>query len=386
MADYLTHGLILSFIYFQLAILVIVLSNILILHRAQKHQQPDTWPSVSILVPARNEEKSIRNCVRSLLEQDYPSYDVTILDDQSSDSTPAILEQMAIEHPQLKVVAGTPPQKGFSGKNWACTQLANYAQGDLLLFTDADTIFNQKALKQLVSGMLGEKADLLTGLPHQQLGSWGERFFVPFFSWAILCFVPLWLAYRNRLPGLSSAVGQMMLFNRHAYFKIGGHENLGLVIVEDLELARRIKAAGFRWRVMNITDMVACRMYCSSKDAFAGFSKNLFACFGFRLLPFLFAYIWLGLLFLEPFFILATKLLGIAQTASLIELGVCIGLSFMVWCLPYIELGFPPLLSLLYPITMIANEVVALKSLIDSVRGRLSWKGRLLTSQKWKWL
>jgi chlorobactene glucosyltransferase len=386
MADYLTHGLILSFIYFQLAILVIVISNILILHRAKKHLQPDTWPSVSILVPARNEEKNIGNCVWSLLEQDYPSYDVIVLDDQSSDSTPAILEQMALEHPQLKFVAGIPPQKGFSGKNWACAQLANCAQGDLLLFTDADTIFNPKALKQLVASMLGEKADLLTGLPHQQLGSWGERLFVPFFSWAILCFVPLWLAYRTRLPGLSSAVGQMMLFNRHAYFKIGGHEKLGLAFVEDLELARRIKAAGFRWRVMNITDIVGCRMYWSSKEAFAGFSKNLFACFDFRLLPFLFAYIWLGLLFLEPFFILATKLLGIAPTASPIELGVCISLSLLVWCLAYFELGFPPLLSLIYPITMIANEVVALKSLVDSLRGRLTWKGRQLTSPKWKWL
>jgi len=386
MATYLTHGLIISFIFFQLVVLSIILSNILVLHCARLHVPPNDFPSVSILVPARNEEKSIDLCIQSLLAQDYPSYEVIALDDQSSDGTLTMLEQIASSQPRLKVLVGTPPPEGISGKNWACAQLADQSQGDLLLFTDADTVFKPHSLRLIVSSMSGEQADLLTGFPRQHVHTWGERLLVPFFSWAVLCFIPLWLAYRLRMPVLSSAVGQMMLFRREAYRKIGGHENLGPVIVDDLVLARRIKAADLRWRVMNVSDLITCRMYHGSREAFDGFSKNLFATFDFHVSVFLFVYIWLGMLFLEPLIILAALTLGQAQTARLSELVICIGLSLLLWLIPYFEMGVPLPLGLIYPLTILANEVVAFQSLRLSMVGRLSWKGRPLGRPKWKWL
>jgi chlorobactene glucosyltransferase len=386
MATYLTHGLIISFIFFQLVVLSIILSNILVLHCARLHVPPNDFPSVSILVPARNEEKSIDLCIQSLLAQDYPSYEVIALDDQSSDGTLNMLEQIASSQPRLKVLVGTPPPEGISGKNWACAQLADQSQGDLLLFTDADTVFKPHSLRLIVSSMSGEQADLLTGFPRQHVHTWGERLLVPFFSWAVLCFIPLWLAYRLRMPVLSSAVGQMMLFRREAYRKIGGHENLGPVIVDDLVLARRIKAADLRWRVMNVSDLITCRMYHGSREAFDGFSKNLFATFDFHVSVFLFVYIWLGMLFLEPLIILAALTLGQAQTARLSELVICIGLSLLLWLIPYFEMGVPLPLGLIYPLTILANEVVAFQSLRLSMVGRLSWKGRPLGRPKWKWL
>jgi chlorobactene glucosyltransferase len=386
MATYLTHGLIISFIFFQLVVLGFILSNILVLHRARLHVPPNDLPTVSILVPARNEENSIELCIQSLLAQDYPSYEVIALDDQSSDGTLTMLEQIASSQPRLKVLAGTPPPEGISGKNWACAHLADQSKGDLLLFTDADTVFKPHSLRLIVSSMSGEQADLLTGFPRQHVHTWGERLLVPFFSWAVLCFIPLWLAYRLRMPVLSSAVGQMMLFRREAYRKIGGHENLGPLIVDDLVLARRIKAADLRWRVMNVSDLITCRMYHGSREAFDGFSKNLFATFDFHVSVFLFVYIWLGMLFLEPLIILAALTLGQAQTARLSELVICIGLSLLLWLIPFFEMGVPLPLGLIYPLTILANEVVAFQSLRLSLVGRLSWKGRPLGRPKWKWL
>lgn len=178
----------------------------------------------------------------------------------------------------------------------------------------------------------------------------------------------------------------MMLFRRASYEAIGGHERLGLSIVDDISLARRIKAAGLRWRVLYIADLITCRMYRNSREAFNGLEKNLFAAFGFRLLPFLFVFLWLAVMFWEPLIVMGLMLFGQAPQARAIELTVCIGLSLLLWLVPYSELGIPSRLAFLYPITLLANEVVAFQSLRLSLAGRLSWKGRILPQSHWKWL
>ena len=385
MLDYFTHDLIIHLILFQTILLLIILSNAWFLHRARRHASPLVFPKVSILVPARNEEKNIAGCVRSLLAQDYPAFEVLVLDDQSTDATLSILEQIAATQPGLKVLAGGPPPEGWLGKNWACTQLARQAQADLLLFTDADTLHQPQSLRILVTALLGEQADLLTGFPRQEVHSWGERLLVPFFSWASFSFVPLGLSYRLRLPLLSSAVGQMMLFRRAAYQAIGGHANVSSSIIDDLMLVRRIKAAGFRWRVLPVTDLIACRMYPGSRAAFEGFARNLFAAFNFRLLVFLFAFCWLAVVFWEPLIVLALSVSGWLPPARIELLAVCIGLSLLVWLIPCLELGFPFGLAFLYPLILLANEVAAFKSLRLSLAGRLTWKDRDLARPHWKW-
>jgi chlorobactene glucosyltransferase len=386
MVSYLTHGLIISFIYFQVLVLIIILSNIVLLQRIYQHKALTNYPSVSILVPVRNEEERISKCIHSLLEQDYPNYEVIVLDDQSSDDTADILVRIRIDHPNLKILAGTPLPQGITGKNWACAQLAEQAKGDLLLFTDADTVFQPQALKEIVNVMYAQEADLLTGYPQQVMESWGERLLVPFFLWAVMCFIPLWLAYRLKVPSLSAAVGQMMLFKREAYQKVGGHSSLGSVIVEDIALARSIKRACLRWRVANFTNLISCRMYLGVQEAFEGFAKNLFAAFDFRLGEFLFVYLWLGAMFLGPLIILAGKLIRIVPDASYTELAICIALSILVWCIPYRELRIPLNLGFIYPITMIANEITAFQSLILSLTGLLTWKDRPLPRSRWKLL
>ena len=386
MVGYLTQALIIHLIIFQAIILLVVVGNIWRLHRTRRYAAPLVYPKVSILVPARNEENNIAGCIYSLLAQDYPSFEVLALDDQSSDSTLSILEKIASSQPKLKVLEGRPIPEGRLGKNWACVQMAQQAQGDLLFFTDADTLHEPRMLRASVTALIGEQADLLTGFPSQEVHSWGERLLVPFFSWACLCFSPLGVAYRLRLPALSIAVGQMMLFRRAAYQEIGGHDRLGSSIIDDLLLARRITAEGLHWRVMNVTDLVKCRMYQGSRAALNGFAKNLFAAFDFSVLRFLFVFVWLAVMFWEPLVVLALFVFGRAPQARAGELAVCIMLSFLIWLIPYFELGIPFGLAFLYPIALLATEVAAFQSLRLSFAGRLTWKNRKLARPRWRWL
>lgn len=373
-------------VIFQAVLLVIVLSNIWITRRARLRPPPQEFPMVSVLIPARNEERNIGECIRSLLAQDFPNFEVLVLDDQSNDGTLEVLKRIAASQPQLQVIQGQPTPENFMGKNWACTQLAEQARGDLLLFTDADTRHRPEMLRSVVTAMIGSKADLLTGHPRQVVHSWGERLLVPFFSWAMFSFIPLALSYRLHLPGLSSAVGQLMLFRREAYQAIGGHAGVHDSVVDDISLTRRIISARLRWRVVHIADLISCRMYHSGREAVDGFTKNLFAVFDQRLLPFLVAYLWLLVMFWKPLVVLVLVMTGQASQSLLADIATCMALALLLWSIHYINLRIPIGLAFLYPITILANVSVALRSCIYSLGGHSEWKGRKITRSRWKLL
>jgi chlorobactene glucosyltransferase len=386
MEEYLTYDLIHHIIGFQSVILLIMISNIWITRRARRHLPPKSFPLVSVLVPARNEARNITDCVHSLLAQDYPSFEILVLDDQSTDSTRTILQEIGDQYTNLIILDGKPKPSGQIGKSWACTQLAQQAKGELLLFTDADTFHKPDSLKSVVTSMIGEKADLLTGFPSQQAHTWGEKLLVPFFSWAMICFNPLWVAYQLRLPELSSAVGQMMLFRREAYFTIGGHAGVNTSLIDDLALARLIKSHGLRWRVTQIADTVSCRMYHNSREAYNGFVKNIFAAFDYHLLPCVFVFTWLFVMFWTPLIVLPLMIFGFAPLPNHLEIWACIGLSTLLWSVPYRYIGFPLYMAILYPVTILANIAVAFQSIRCTIAGKLSWKDRPLAKQNWKWL
>ena len=199
---------------------------------------------------------------------------------------------------------------------------------------------------------------------------------VPFFSWVVFCFTPLALGYRLRWPTLSTAVGQALLFRRDAYEAIGGHAAVRAVIVEDLELARRIKAHGRKWRMLHVTDLIACRMYRGGAEAAAALSRNLFAAFGFRVAPYVFAWAWLLVLFLKPWFDVGLYALGRPIGVPLPAVLASIGLAFLVWLIPYRQLGVPDRLALPYPLVVVLLGGIALRSLWLGLRGRLVWKER----------
>ena len=135
-----------------------------------------------------------------------------------------------------------------------------------------------------------------------------------------------------------------------------------------------------------MADLVSCRMYQSSREAIDGFTKNLFAVFDYRLLPFLFAFLWLLVMFWEPLVVFGMGLSGQAAHAQPAVIAACIVVSVSLWLIHYINMGFPFGLAFLYPFTILANVGIAFRSCVHSLGGHLTWKGRRITRIRWKWL
>lgn len=376
MSDLLTH-LQQGIVTFLGVLLCIALSNWLALRRLESYARGGTGPRVSILLPARNEAANIAACARSLLAQDYPDFELLVLDDNSTDGTGDIARELAARDNRLRVLEGRPLPEGWLGKHWACHQLTQAARGDLWLFTDADTVHHPRALREAVAALQTENADLVTGLPRQEMLSWGERLIVSILPWSIFCFYPLAVAERLRWPPLVMAVGQFMLFRREAYQKIGGHESVRAHVADDIALAQRLVARGGRWRFLDAANRVSCRMYRNFGQAYEGFSKNLFAAFGYNAPLFAAIWLWLALVFLAPPLLLALWPLGIIASPALPL--AAIGLALALWGLCIWRLRLPIQLFIAYPLAVTLAVLIAARSLVLSRAGKAVWKGRLLS-------
>lgn len=239
-------------------------------------EPPPDGPLVSIIVPARNEERVIERCVRSLLEQRYPSFEVIVLDDRSTDRTGQILAELARSDARLRVVGGTPLPAGWVGKCWAAQQAAAAARGSWLLFVDADTRHRPLMLASAVAFAEAHRADLLSLGPYQELGSLAERALLPAIFGVILLGGGSLAQVNDPRHPIAKANGQFMLFRADVYRRIGRHESVRDEIVEDFALARRIKGTGHRLLLVDGSDLVATRMYHSLGEIWEGFSKNAY--------------------------------------------------------------------------------------------------------------
>lgn len=340
-------------------------------------------PLVSLLVPARNEEGNIESCLRSLLAQEYDNYEVLLLDDESQDATWEIASRLAAADSRLRLLRGRPLPAGWLGKHWACWQLAEASRGDLLLFTDADTEHRPTMLPAAVVSQAVEEADLVSALPYQHLGTWCEKLVLPIMSWAMVALLPLGLAHRVRWPVLSGAIGQFMLFTRRAYFAMGGHRAVRDDVVDDMALARRTKACGFRWRLLDGSRQVECRMYRDARGVVYGFGRSIFPALGYRLWVMALIFIGLGMAFLEPAFNLAQWWLGAAFEAGTRDfIFLAVAVSLAPWLMAYHRFRQPFYLALLYPLTVAAVIAIGVHSAVTCLQGKATWKDRALAGGK----
>jgi chlorobactene glucosyltransferase len=379
----------LTYHYFSLAaftavLVVIALSNWRTLRRLGSYPGPIHWPRVSVLVPARNEEANIEPCVRSLLAQEYPDLEVLVLNDHSTDRTGAILAEIAAADARLHVLSGQPLPEGWLGKHWACHQLGQAATGDLLLFTDADTRHGPHSVGFGVAAQQAEDADLVTAIPHEEVVTWAEKLAVPLvMQFGTFAFLPLALAYRLKSPTLSTAIGQYMLFRTEAYEAIGGYAAVRQAAVDDMSLGRLTVACHRRWRMADATRDVSCRMYQSPRQVFEGFSKNLFAGFDYRLLPCVIAWLWLSIVFVQPLLTVLSTLAGAQIAPPLLTFSaVQIVLALALFGLFYLRFELPLYLTFCYPLTVLMGAVLAFRSILLTLRGRSTWKGRTLLKPK----
>jgi chlorobactene glucosyltransferase len=378
--DHLGLSVWLSILYFFILGISIItlLLNLKWLKRLDQFPPADRWPKVSVLVPARNEEKNIRACVQSLLFQDYPDYEVIVLDDESTDNTGNILAQMCEQFLHLKVLKGKHLPAGWMGKNWACHQLAEASKGELILFTDADTIHHPRTLREAVSSLTAQNADLLTAIPYEKLDSWGEKILLPYFFFTCLAFLPIDIAHRLKNPVLCFSIGQFMFFKRSSYLRIGGHKLIKGIIMEDLTLGRSIKKAGLRWRMVDGGLRIQCRMYHSFSETWKGLSRFLYLGYDNGILQLLAVWVWTSLAFLGPISVLVLRATGDIHDLSFVSIGIALFLDLALWAVAYWRLRFPIFLSFFFPITFLLNLAATLYSVFLTVTGRTTWKGRPL--------
>jgi chlorobactene glucosyltransferase len=379
------HALfIVIFLFFGL---VTVLVNYFTVRRFDQYPPARKFPRVSVLVPARNEARNIAACVTSLLAQDYPDFEVIVLDDHSTDDTSRILAQLARTGSRLRVLKGASLPEDWLGKHWACQQLAQAATGKLILFTDADTRHAPDMLRASVSALLAEGADLVTAFPREEVVTWGERLLVPVIGFGIFTFIPIRLVQKLRWPALSITIGQFMLFRRAAYDAVGGYEAVGSEVVDDVCLGRRIIASGREWRLLDGTRHVSCRMYHGFWEAVAGFSKSLFAVFDYRILPYVFGWLLVGTAFIEPAVALVSRWLRHPVTSIPLEYAaLSVGLSISLWMIAFRRFKFPAYLVFYYPLSLALFIAVAARSFIQTATGTTTWKDRILERVAMRWL
>jgi len=229
-------------------------------------------PRASALVPARNEEAGITTCVEALLRQ--PFAEVIVCDDRSTDGTAERLAALAAREPRLRVILGAPLPTGRVGKAHACHQLATAASGELLVFVDADTLLLPDALER-VSAAVAD-ADVVSFLPRQETGTAGEGLVVPLLHLTYSSWLPLRLVRALSDPRILAANGQILAVRRDAYARFGGYGAVANEVVDDMAFCRAAKRAGLRVDFVDGARIATCRMYQSGREAWEGFSKNLY--------------------------------------------------------------------------------------------------------------
>jgi len=332
-------------------------------------------PFFSVLIPARNEEDMIEECVRSVLANPYPRFEVIVLDDQSTDQTFSIIQET--RDPRLKPMTGKPLPKGWVGKNWACHQLAQEASGDFFVFIDADTRISEDNLEKLSELISLTQADFISGFPTQIMKSLGAGLTVPYMSWLIFGIVPIRLIPKNRWWFSVASIGQYMAISKPLYNRVGGHEQIRNRIVDDFHLPLEAKKRGGKVVFTYIAHMIQTHMYQNYRDAFRGFSKNAFATMGYSIPLMLLTIFGLFLYQISPWILLGYHIQnGIYWIPMIVAFG-----SWLSRILTDRMIRTPWKFSLVAPLGYFAM----LPIFIASFRGRkthLTWKGRPVDHSK----
>ncbi|MFM8413451.1 MAG: glycosyltransferase family 2 protein [Planctomycetota bacterium] len=231
-------------------------------------------PDVSVLVPARNEERAVERLVADVLASRGVNLELVILDDSSEDATASIVERLAARDPRVRLVRGGPLPAGWCGKQHACWQLARAARHETWVFLDVDVSPVPDAIARSVAFLEASGAALGSGFPRQLTGSLLEWLLLPLIHFVLLGFLPLARSRQVNSPSLAAGCGQLFVTRRADYERAGGHVAIRDSLHDGVKLPRAYRRAGLVTDIFDATTIASCRMYATSRDVWRGLSKN----------------------------------------------------------------------------------------------------------------
>ena len=328
----------------------------------------DTLPTLSVVIPALNEQNAIESSLESVLAQDYPGLEVIAVNDRSTDATGAILDRLQEKYPQLQVIHIETLPAGWLGKNHALYLGAQKARGEWLLFTDADVQFRPGTLSAAVNYTLKQNLDHLTAIPHMTAKGTLLKSFVAAF---MLLFSYKVLRFSGRLTDEHIGLGAFNLLRRATYEAVGGHTNIALRPDDDLMLGKLVKRAGFQQNVVFAADLMQVEWYRSVKEAVRGLNKNAFA----------------GLNYSLPLVLLVAGTLVITHIFPFFTVFFTAGWTQVVYALVLLNIVFiymvghhftklSPVYVLLHPFGTAILVYATLESTFKALRqGGIRWRG-----------
>lgn len=354
----------------------------------------DQFPKVSVIIPAYNEAENIEDCVKTiLLNTALPpeKFEVWVVDDQSSDRTLAILQMLQQQgDPRLHVIAGSsrPQDRLWLGKSWACQQAANQANGEYLIFIDADVRVKPEAISLIVKTALDQKVDFITCVPQIVSGSLVEWLVQP------LMYINVLVSFnsevvKNPKTRTAYALGPFLMFHASAYHQVGTHQGVSDQIAEDVAFARRIKSQGFYSRSILAPNLLSLRMYRNWQMLWEGWTKNLYVGAQRNVgLMLMLAFVMLTI-YTIPWLGLGIALFQTMQTPGLLP-QITIGLAALAILLQYRirnqgskALGTLSTYWWLQGISGILIASLAIASVVKAETGwGWTWRGRRLSAAK----
>jgi glycosyltransferase involved in cell wall biosynthesis len=327
-------------------------------------------PLVSVIIPALNEEREIETALTSVLSLDYPKLEIVVLNDRSTDATPAILDRMAARHPRLRVIHIKELPAGWLGKNHALHVGARQAGGEFLLFTDADVHMAPDTLSRAASRMIEHELDHICLLPSMTApGSLLSMLIADSLSGLISLFRP-WLISR---PGSRYFLGggAFNLVRRSAYPGFGGHRPIRLCPVDDILLGRLAKESNGRCECLNGRRFVSVSWYRSVGEMVRGMRKNSFALLDYRL----------DLLAAATLVIICGNILPLwglllLDGAARLLCGGIVAISCLTMALAVRAFGAPPASLLWFPVTPYIKLYIFWQAVLFTLmQGGIDWRG-----------
>ena len=336
---------------------------------------PATLPSLTVIVPAKDEAAAIERCLQSLMASEYRDLRVVAVDDRSTDTTGALMDKVAAEQAaqnRLRVLHVAELPAGWLGKPHAMALATSGADSDWLLFTDADVMFAPDALRRAVAFANESGADHFVLYPTLILHGWAERMLIAFFQSVSALAGRPWKISDPKSKSDYIGVGAFNLIRRSVYESLGGYTELRMEVLEDMRLGYRVKHAGYAQRVAFGKNLIRIRWAESARGILNNLSKNLFAVFRFRPALVLGACIGMALFCLTPFAALAFS--GAARWAGIVTL-----ISLLLLNLRYSRLtDISPVYLVLFPVATLMFLWTLLRSMILVLwRGGVLWRGTL---------